>query len=81
MQRKHVKPIGAYPSVLGVKDLAEIFSVSTRTVYKMLQEEKLPSAKVGRERRVPKSAVLEYLEFGAVHLYGPQQKKKMKEDK
>ena len=48
--------------VLSVPEVAELIHVSKRSVYLLLQRGELRHKKVGRIYRIPKSAVVDYLE-------------------
>jgi len=50
-----------YPDVLDVKQVSQLLSVSTKTVYRLLRNGTLDSLKVGREFRVPKVNVMKYV--------------------
>jgi len=50
-----------YPDVLCVPQVSAILGVSTKTVYKLLNIGALPSIKVGREFKIPKVYMLQYL--------------------
>ena len=50
-----------YPDVLGVDELSCLLRISSKTVYKLLREEKIKSLKVGKAYRVPKLFLLQYL--------------------
>ena len=52
-----------YPDVLDVKQVSRILNVSTKTVYKLIQDNTLSSLKVGREFRVPKIFLLKYIKI------------------
>jgi len=57
-----------YPDVLDVKQVSELLGVSTKTVYRLLRDEKIQSLKIGREFRIPKIYVMKYVKlFGACH--------------
>lgn len=60
-KREVEKSLKKYPAALTVGEVAEILRVSTKTVYKMIKENTIPAAKVGRELRVAKSRLVEYL--------------------
>lgn len=52
----------SYPDVLSVDQLCEALGgISRRTVYRLLQENKIDSIKVGREYRVAKINVIDFL--------------------
>jgi len=50
-----------YPDVLDVKQVSELLNVSTKTVYRLLRTGSLSSLKVGREFRIPKLYLMQYL--------------------
>lgn len=52
----------SYPDVVNVPKMCEMLGgISTKTGYKLLQDKKIRSIKVGREYRIPKAYILEYL--------------------
>ena len=54
-----------YPDVLDVKQVSKLLGVSTKTVYKLLKDGSLSSLKIGREFRVPKVMLMQYMKvFG-----------------
>jgi excisionase family DNA binding protein len=50
-----------YPDVMDVKQVSEILGVSTKTVYKQIKDGELQCIKIGREFRIPKVSILNYL--------------------
>ena len=50
-----------YPDVLDVNQVGAILGVSTKTVYRLLNEGLLASLKVGRAFKIPKLYVLQYV--------------------
>ena len=52
-----------YPDVMDVKQASALLSVSTKTVYKLIREGAIASMKVGREFRVPKLYIMQYLKL------------------
>lgn len=51
-----------YPDVLSADQLCEVLGgIGKKTVYKLLKEEKIRAFKVGREYRIPKLYVINYL--------------------
>ena len=50
-----------YPDVLDVKQVSQLLSVSTKTVYRLLRTGNMDCLKVGREFRVPKVSVMRYV--------------------
>lgn len=51
----------SYPDILNVNQVSEILNVSTKTVYRLLNEGALDSLKVGRAYKIPKLYVLQYV--------------------
>ena len=49
------------PLVLHVKDLAEVLSISQNTAYALVRSGQIRSIRTGRTYRIPKGAVIEYL--------------------
>lgn len=49
-------------SVYSVKEVAEILDVSEKTIYRMLEDQRLPGFKVGRIWRIPESVIRALLE-------------------
>ena len=50
-----------YPTALTVDEAAEILRVSTKTIYKLIDEKALPAVKVGRAFRIAKADIISYL--------------------
>ena len=59
--REYVKALKNYSMALNVKEVAEILRVSTKMVYRMIHEHTLPSVKIGRENRIPKTELIVYM--------------------
>ena len=49
------------PLVLHVKDLANVLSISQNTAYALVRSGQIRSVRTGRTYRIPKDAVIEYL--------------------
>ena len=60
-KQEHDKELRGYPAALNAAEVAEILRVSTKTVYKLIKEKSLPAVKVGRENRIAKSQLIDYL--------------------
>lgn len=60
-KKEHEKELRCYPAVLTAAEVAEVLRVSTKTVYKLIKEKSLPAVKVGRENRIAKSHLINYL--------------------
>ena len=52
------------PLVLHVKELAEILSISQNTAYALVRSGQIRSIRTGRIYRIPKDALIEYLNQG-----------------
>lgn len=50
-----------YPDVLDINDLSRLLCVSKKTTYRLLKENKIEFLKVGREYRIPKINIIQYL--------------------
>lgn len=50
-----------YPDVLTTKDLQNILGISCKTVFRLLHSGQIKSIKVGRNFRIPKIYLLQYL--------------------
>lgn len=59
--REYSKALKHYSMSLTVKEVAEIMRVSTKLIYRMIHEGVLIYVKIGREIRVPKTAVIAYM--------------------
>jgi len=53
--------------LMDVHEAARFLSLSRSTIYVLMDEGRLPFAKIGRSRRIPRRAVIE---FAAAHLSG-----------
>ena len=51
----------SYPDVLSVDEMCDALSVSTKTGYRLIRENKVQHIKIGRSYRVPKAHLLEYM--------------------
>lgn len=60
-KREFSRQLKDYPAALTVAEVAEILRVSTKTVYNMIKSEKLFAVRVGREHRIAKSNLIDYL--------------------
>lgn len=60
--KSYNKLLSAYPDVMNIEQLCEALGgISTRTGYKLLKEGTIKSIKVGREYRIVKSYVTDFL--------------------
>lgn len=60
-KKEYSKMLSSYPSAMKSAEVAEVLRVSTKTVYKLVRENRIPSVKVGREIRIAKSELINYL--------------------
>ena len=65
IRRERERELRSYSMALTVPEVAEILRVCTKTVYKLIKEDTIPSVKIGREIRVPKGRLIEYLQNSA----------------
>ena len=49
------------PDVLDIKNLSRLLKISVKTAYKLLQRGEINCQKVGREYRIPKIRLIEYV--------------------
>ena len=58
------KMFSKYPDVVSIKELTVMLNVSKNTAYELLKSGKLKSIKIGKQYRIPKQFVIEYLSVG-----------------
>jgi len=56
-----IKRISDYPDILTVEEASELLGVSTKTVYKLIRNGEIKKRSVGREFKIPKVNVTDYL--------------------
>ena len=61
---KMQKMFSKYPDVVSIKELTVMLNVSKNTAYELLKSGKLKSIKIGKQYRIPKQFVIEYLSGG-----------------
>ena len=59
--REYTKALKNYPMALNVKEVSEILRVSTKLVYRMVNDGTILSVKIGRENRIPKTELISYM--------------------
>ena len=52
----------AYKDVVTVKQLAEMLGIGITLAYRLVKQKTIQSIKVGREYKIPKHCVINYLE-------------------
>jgi len=61
-RNEYAKMLKSYPELIRIEQLCEVLGgISTKTGYKLLKEKKIASLKVGREYRITKSNLIDYL--------------------
>ena len=65
IRRERERELRSYSMALTVPEVAEILRVCTKTVYKLIKEDTIPSVKIGREIRVSKGRLIDYLQNSA----------------
>ena len=61
---QEVREMDNLPLALTVKEVAKLLGISRNTAYRLIKSKKLRSVRVGRQIRVPLSALEEYLNGG-----------------
>ena len=57
----YLRMFRAYPDALSLKDLSQMFGVSTKQASKLIHEGKIAAVKVGREYRIAKLNAIKFL--------------------
>ena len=58
----HTKMLRGYPDVLNVYQMCEALGgISTKTGYKLIKEKKIDSIKVGREYKIAKINLIDFI--------------------
>lgn len=61
-RNEYAKMLKDYPELIRIEQLCEALGgISTKTGYKLLKEKKISSLKIGREYRITKSNLIDYL--------------------
>ena len=61
-RNEYIKMLKEYPDVLKIEQMCNALGgISTKTGYKLLRENRIESVKVGREYRITKSNVIDFL--------------------
>ena len=50
-----------YPDVVSVAQLQEMLNIGRNSTYTLLKDKKIPSIRIGRVHRIPKSNVIRYI--------------------
>lgn len=70
-KNEYAKSLHSYPEALTVKEAAEILRVCTKTIYKIINSGELSAVKIGREMRIAKSNIIDYLRLGSCKKSNP----------
>ena len=54
--------LGDYGDILSAKDVHDILGIGYNKTYELLQSGEIKNFKIGRERKIPKQCLLEYIE-------------------
>ncbi len=58
------KMFSKYPDVISIKELTIMLNIGKNTAYELLESGELKSIKIGKQYRIPKQFVIEYLSGG-----------------
>lgn len=62
MENKWIKMFEEYPDVVGVPDMQIMLGgISKKLAYKLLSQKEIHNIRIGREYKIPKCAVIDYL--------------------
>ena len=57
----NVQTLNNYPDVLSPNDIMSILHIGRSTAYKLLYSGYIPSIRIGKQYRIPKKSLVEYL--------------------
>lgn len=60
-KKELAKQFKDYPDVLTVKEVGELLSISTKLVYNLLKEGTIPSVRIGREHKIAKINLIDFI--------------------
>ena len=60
-KKEYAKSLCNYPTALNVKEVAEILRICMKTAYKLVNNGTIPSIKFGREKRIAKSDLINFM--------------------
>ena len=52
----------SYPDVVSVDELQNMLGIGRNTAYKLINEKKIKSVLIGRQHKIPKCYIVEYLQ-------------------
>jgi len=50
-----------YPDVVGIEDLCKMLGIGQKLTYRILRENKIPSLRIGREYKIAKIDVINFI--------------------
>ena len=53
-----------YPDVVSINELMDMLKIGKNTAYFLLREGKIKNIKIGKQYRIPKRYIIEYLNCG-----------------
>ncbi|MFQ6058034.1 MAG: helix-turn-helix domain-containing protein [Anaerolineae bacterium] len=62
-----------YEEVFTISDVAKIFKLSVTTIRQLIRDGELPAIRIGRNYRIPKSAVDRYFAQPAATVFTPEE--------
>jgi len=60
----HYSSLNDLPITLKVEDLMSILKIGRNTAYELIRSGKIKSIKIGKQLRIPRDALIEYLKNG-----------------
>lgn len=63
-KKELTKQFKDYPDVLTVKEASVLLGVSTKQVYKLLKQEDIRSIRIGREHKIAKVNLIDFIRLG-----------------
>jgi len=64
-KKELTKQFRDYPDVLTVNQASELLGVSTKQVYKLLKQEDIQSIRIGREHKIAKVNLINFIRHGS----------------
>lgn len=58
---KYIHVLNSYQDILIFDELVEILNIGVNTTYKLLKQKKIYSKKIGKEYKIPKLCVIDYI--------------------
>lgn len=68
-KRDIARGLSGYPTALTVRETAEILRITSKTVYKMIENGSIPAVRVGRMHRIAKGELIDFLRKNETQRY------------